>query len=326
MIVKVFSTQMGEKEVTTDAKNWGELQNDLDANNVSYNKMKAVIGENKLTLEADGAVLPTEGFTLFLMNKKTKAGADVSAYSYKQLRATIKELVAGDGTAKDYFNGGGKNYTIKGTEILRALLSNYTGTIPALEDLGMTSVTPKVKKTPVKKVKAEKPKKDDIEETRINNIIEKAQKVVNIVKSVKENAQKISTTEEKEVNLAHFKDNSHISLDSLVDAISLLRVVNFSELDEDLHEDIEAITKRLEKKLNKATKIWTKQLAKEAKKAKKIKEKAAIALKEALAKEEAELKAKAEKEERKKAEAEEKKQNELNQKLQDMRSQFNDVR
>jgi hypothetical protein len=74
MNVKVFSTQMGERIVETSARTWGELQADLDSQGIGYQKMKAVIGENKLTLEADGAMLPTQGFTLFLMNKKTKAG------------------------------------------------------------------------------------------------------------------------------------------------------------------------------------------------------------------------------------------------------------
>ena len=65
---------MGEKIIETEATIWGELKTALSENGVSYEKMKAVIGETKLTLEADNALLPTEGFTLFLMNKKTKAG------------------------------------------------------------------------------------------------------------------------------------------------------------------------------------------------------------------------------------------------------------
>ena len=136
MKVKVYSTQMGEKEIETSATTWGELQRDLSSNSVNYDKMKAVIGENKLTLEADGAMLPATGFTLFLMNKKTKAGAkkSLATYKYGELRGTIRYILDQDPSQTTYFNKG-RNYTTKSTDKLKELLSYYEGVTPSLDDV-----------------------------------------------------------------------------------------------------------------------------------------------------------------------------------------------
>jgi hypothetical protein len=85
MKVKVYSTQMGERVVDSSAKNWGELQSDLSDGGISFDNMKAVIGETKLTMDSSSSVVPQEDFTLFLMPKKTKAGSekvkkDINAY------------------------------------------------------------------------------------------------------------------------------------------------------------------------------------------------------------------------------------------------------
>lgn len=125
MIVKVYSTQGGEKDVQTSATTWGQLQEDLRKNGVAYDGMKSVVGETKVTLEADAAMLPSEGFTLFLMPKKTKAGVNPAEMGYKALRAEICEILKyTNDTAKAHFNVG-KNYTTKSTDELRGLLSSW---------------------------------------------------------------------------------------------------------------------------------------------------------------------------------------------------------
>jgi hypothetical protein len=171
MKVKIFSTQMGEREIETQATTWEGLQKDLRTEGISFSKMKAVIGENKLTLEAGGAQLPAQGFTLFLMNKKTKAGAsDIDTMSYKELRSSIKDILANNDEAKNYFNEG-KNYTTKGTEVLRSLLASFSG-------VELSPVVSKLKKKKVKKEKTKEPKRGFGQDKADNETISKAQKAV----------------------------------------------------------------------------------------------------------------------------------------------------
>jgi hypothetical protein len=97
--------------------------------------MKAVIGDTKMTLEARGAMLPVGGFTLFLMNKKTKAGREkkLSSYKKKEMRKTIKLLIGQSSDANSYFN---KNeiYTSKKKNTLLKLLKRWEGEeIPSLD-------------------------------------------------------------------------------------------------------------------------------------------------------------------------------------------------
>jgi hypothetical protein len=176
MIVKVYSTQMGEKSVETSATTWGQLQNDLNREGITYNGMKSVIGESKLTLEADAAILPTTGFTLFLMPKKTKAGADINTIGYKELRAEICTILSATGgeNAKAHFNVG-KNYTTKGTEELRGLLATWKGiTLVPVE-------------APAKKKKATSAKNSRPKPTR--QMVEKVEAVVESVKESKEEVE-----------------------------------------------------------------------------------------------------------------------------------------
>lgn len=135
MKVKVYSTQMGEKEIDTQALDWGGLQQELRRNGISYKGMKSVIGETKHTLEVDSAGIPQTDFTLFLMPVKTKSGlcldCDPSNMSYKELRGGIKEILDGDDSdkAKNHFNDE-KNYTTKSTDVLRSLYILWMGDTP----------------------------------------------------------------------------------------------------------------------------------------------------------------------------------------------------
>lgn len=122
--VKVFSTQMGEKQVDANVSTWGELKDVLSNNGISYSGMKAVIGETKVTLESSSAQLPEGDFTLFLMPKKTKSGVDHSGLGYREIRARIKDILEENPDAKDHFNQG-RNYTTKSTSDLRSLLEEY---------------------------------------------------------------------------------------------------------------------------------------------------------------------------------------------------------
>jgi hypothetical protein len=118
------------KVIETNASTWEELTNDLSRNQVNFNsqKMKAIIGETKHTLESPNATLPNTNFSLFLMVKKSKAGADVDSMSYKECRTTIKNIIdSADDTnfAKGFFADGLKNYTQTSTVYMKERLKAW---------------------------------------------------------------------------------------------------------------------------------------------------------------------------------------------------------
>lgn len=147
--VKIFSPKGSNKTIKSAATDWDELKEDLIGKGVSYDNMKAVVGETKNTLEAGGAKLPEGNFTLFLMNKKTKSGADVSSMKYRELRSEIQSIISDNDDAKDHFNEG-RNYTTKSTAQLRELLESYYDNnaedmqedVPAKEETTTTSGCP----------------------------------------------------------------------------------------------------------------------------------------------------------------------------------------
>ena len=127
--IKVYSTS-GRTNVNlaTEATTFSQLKNELDGQGISTSSMKCVIGESKLTLESDNAILPETDFTLFIMPKKTKSGADYSNMSRTECYAAIKGLIETQGeTASNHFNSE-KNYTNKTTSDLKELLNSFTGT------------------------------------------------------------------------------------------------------------------------------------------------------------------------------------------------------
>lgn len=116
--VKVYSTAFGLKPINSSATTWGELQNDLDANNITYSGMNAVENVNNSTLMLSEARLPEGEFVLMLTPQKTKSGSD-----YKTIRATVVEIITKYGVpAKEHFNQG-KNYTNKSAGELAALIT-----------------------------------------------------------------------------------------------------------------------------------------------------------------------------------------------------------
>lgn len=153
--VKVYSTATGLKVIESSATTWGELQADLDNNNVSYSGMNVVENVNNSNLTLDEAKLPESDFVLMLTPKKTKSGADLP---YKEVRAKIQQIIAEYGDeAKAHFNVG-KNYTMKSTADLNALYNSWTGgSTPVVE-------TKKSVAAPVKSAKVSVSKKHTLAE------------------------------------------------------------------------------------------------------------------------------------------------------------------
>lgn len=134
MKVTIFSTK-GKKRTTVEsnAQTWGDLKKDLTTAEVETSGMKAIIGENQVTLESSGAVLPkgldikgtiTDDFTLFLTPIKVKSGGsviDVASMDYKACKAFVKGEYNSSDKAKAYFG----NYTRLSTENMKTLISGW---------------------------------------------------------------------------------------------------------------------------------------------------------------------------------------------------------
>ena len=306
MIVKVYSTQMGEKSVETSATTWGQLQNDLSKNGISYSGMKSVIGESKLTLEADAAILPTEGFTLFLMPKKTKAGAiDINTAGYKDLRAEICTILNGgkNEPAKTHFNEG-KNYTTKGTEELRGLLASWKGvTLAPVEAVAKKKSAPKV-------VETSRP-------ATTRQIIEKIEAIVESVKESKEEIEEVQTYASVGDPIIESRDQ-HSAITYLNSAVKELEYVDFSGASEDNEYlvDIQDTVNEAKDLLLSVAESFTAHLQMVAK---------AKAEKEAKEKAEAEARLKAKEEERLQAEEKRNEEQALRNQEAEMRRMFGDV-
>jgi len=150
--IKVYSTAFGLKAVNSTATTWGELQDDLSNNNITFADMNAVENVGNTTLVLNEARLPEGEFVLMLTPQKTKSGSD-----YKTVRATVVEIITTYGVpAKEHFNQG-KNYTNKSAAELMALIIiwNEKHTKPAVKVSEI--VTPKLEvNTPAPKPVVEK--------------------------------------------------------------------------------------------------------------------------------------------------------------------------
>lgn len=123
--VTVYSTSgKTNVKIESGATTFGELTPQLRENGFNLDGMKAVVGETKVTLEADGAVLPDGEFKLFLMPLKTKSGADMSR---SDVYNKIKELIARDGDrASTHFLQLGQYTRVKTVELIN-LIEQYEG-------------------------------------------------------------------------------------------------------------------------------------------------------------------------------------------------------
>lgn len=118
--VTVYSTSgKTNVKIETGATTFGELTPQLRENGFNLDGMKAVVGETKVTLEADGAVLPDGEFKLFLMPLKTKSGGDISR---SDVYNKIKEFIARDGEkASTHFLQLGQYTRVKTTELVNLI-------------------------------------------------------------------------------------------------------------------------------------------------------------------------------------------------------------
>lgn len=143
--VKVYSTAFGLKAINSAATTWGELQDDLTTNNVTFGSMNAVENVGNTTLVLKEAKLPEGEFVLMLTPQKTKSGSD-----YKLVRAKVVEIITKYGVpAKEHFNQGGRNYTNKSTAELLGLISLWnenTSATPVVKVEGVA--TPKLEVNP----------------------------------------------------------------------------------------------------------------------------------------------------------------------------------
>lgn len=143
--VKVYSTAFGLKAINSTATTWGELQDDLTTNNVTFSGMNAVENVNNSTLVLNEARLPEGEFVLMLTPQKTKSGSD-----YKTMRAMVVDIITVYGVpAKEHFNQG-KNYTNKSTAELSELITlwNDKHGHPVLRAT-VSTPTPKIETNPV---------------------------------------------------------------------------------------------------------------------------------------------------------------------------------
>jgi hypothetical protein len=86
--VTVFSTTTNRKVVvTTDVTTWGQLKAVSEVRGLLADNMDYVVKETKLGLASDESVLPTGDFTVFMIQKKTKAGV----ISRERMREIIEE-------------------------------------------------------------------------------------------------------------------------------------------------------------------------------------------------------------------------------------------
>lgn len=132
-IVTIYSTQGSkDKQIESEATTWGELQRELEQAGVTYEGMKAIVGESEVTLESAEAQLPvgltvgdqtTNDFTLFLTPVKVKSGSgiDPTTASYAELRTFIKNIRKQSEKALKHFG----DYTHSTTEELRKMVKSW---------------------------------------------------------------------------------------------------------------------------------------------------------------------------------------------------------
>lgn len=125
----VYSTKGKSGSFESDAKTWGEVQNEVRNIVGDLDNLIATENVNKTNLGHQDSVLPEGDFKIFLRPSKTKSGAtDFSSMSFRECRA----FIADKGQAcKDYLNAEAKksdrNWTQLSTEELQKYLSSYSG-------------------------------------------------------------------------------------------------------------------------------------------------------------------------------------------------------
>lgn len=117
--VTIYSSNLGNGlSFDTDVTSFGQLQTVFMEKGVSYNNMKVVIGETRVTLEHPDAVLPEGDFKVFLLPMKTKSGKMSRTEIYNEIKKLKNEK--GDAFVKENFG----NYTQTSSEDLVRKLAN----------------------------------------------------------------------------------------------------------------------------------------------------------------------------------------------------------
>lgn len=80
-----------------DITTWGNLKELLAENNIETEGMNAVVRQTKVTLQSDGAELPSEdvypeGFTVFLFTEKVKSGVFDKDRFFKEMKEEFEEV------------------------------------------------------------------------------------------------------------------------------------------------------------------------------------------------------------------------------------------
>ena len=153
--VTAFSSGQNSRKfvVESKAETWGELMKDFDAAGVVYKNMSVVERATRNNLVVPDAILPKGDFLVYLLPEKTDSGLDVSIWAYKDLRGYIQAAISQSGdSAKAHFNEG-KNYTMKSTLEMIALIGSYTGTVVYTPGQPVVAKPEKVKKEKAEKSK-----------------------------------------------------------------------------------------------------------------------------------------------------------------------------
>ena len=168
----VYSTKGKSGSFESDAKTWGEIQNDVRRIVGDLDNLIATENVNKTNLGHQDSVLPEGDFKIFLRPSKTKSGAtNFNSMSFKELRTFIAEKGQ---PCKDYLNveakKSGRNWTQLSTEEMKTLLSSYSS--------GKSSSNSSSKTSPKKEVKPAKETKPSAKATKASAKAIKASKEV----------------------------------------------------------------------------------------------------------------------------------------------------
>lgn len=198
--VKVYSTAFGLKAINSAATTWGELQDDLTTNNVTFGSMNAVENVGNTTLVLKEARLPEGEFVLMLTPQKTKSGSD-----YKLVRNAVVEIITKHGVpAKEHFNQGGRNYTNKSTAELMGLIVLWN---EKYSSKPATPVTKSLEVAPAPKVEISTPASKPVAEKKMSfvevlklvltyhEIADYEDLEVSILDTIEELGEKVSSTE-----------------------------------------------------------------------------------------------------------------------------------
>lgn len=221
--VTVYNTTgKGYQIIKTTALSWKELKKSMDEARITYSNMKAVIGENQLTIESDDAQLPAEAFTLFLMPVKVKSGAGLDR---KTLFENIKSLIAANPSMKNNFIVDGKNMTQLSTDKLNELWAKYGakgGNIPS----------PAAKVTEVVAAVKQAEEKSKAAEPAPATVSEKDQLLAELDEFLKNNVDE----EDSEIIMGIAKKLASLILETSSDFVPSFTV---EETDEDIQRKLE---------------------------------------------------------------------------------------